>query len=47
MQMGKTLVRVPTDTEQLLSKLFCKAFPEIRYPCSSAKKAGKKLEGSG
>lgn len=45
--MGKTLVKVPTDTEQLPSKLFPKAFPEIRYPCSSAKKAGKKLQRNG
>lgn len=44
MLMGKTLIKVPTDSEQFPSKLFHEAFPEIRYPCSSAKKAGKKLQ---
>lgn len=36
----------PTETEQFPSKLFREAFPEILfpYPCSSAKKAGKKLQ---
>lgn len=46
MLMGKTLIKVPTETEQFPSKLFHEAFPEIPfpYPCSSAKKAGKKLQ---
>lgn len=50
MLMGKNSSQSPQGHRTFfffsLSKSFCKAFPKIRFLCSLAEKAGKKLQGS-